>query len=98
MEVDVGVSDFNNTYPLNNTEKPPVKIEFLSYLKKLEILRQCKKLKGTGVAIAHDLTFDQRREKRILRAYLNKAREEPADRSYIKGIKLYINDRVYTVE
>ncbi|KAG5873479.1 hypothetical protein JTB14_032531 [Gonioctena quinquepunctata] len=33
LEIDVRVPDFNNIYHLNNTEKPPVKVEFLSILR-----------------------------------------------------------------
>ncbi|KAG5868238.1 hypothetical protein JTB14_028842 [Gonioctena quinquepunctata] len=81
-----------------HVEKPPVKIEFISYLKKTEILKQTKKLKGTGIAISHDLTFKQRHEQKILKTFLNRARENPSDHSYIKRNKLYVNSKAYTVE
>lgn len=97
LGVVVRESDLNNSYPVGKTEKPPVKVEFISYLKKLDILKQCRKLKGTGITISHDLTLEQRREHKILKHYLNKSRENPTHRSFIKGNKLYVNDTVYTV-
>ncbi|KAG5867040.1 hypothetical protein JTB14_008339 [Gonioctena quinquepunctata] len=98
LDVNVNEADLNNLYRLNKSEKPPVKIEFICHLKKTEILKQTKKLKGTGIAISHDLTFKQRREQKILKTFLNRARENPADQSYIKGNKLYVNSKAYTVE
>lgn len=98
LDVEVQVSDLNNIYRLKTQGRKPLKVEFISYLKKLEVLKQCKKLKGSGITIANDLTYKQRCQNRILRSHLNQARQNTSDRSYIKGNKLYINNRAYTVE
>lgn len=98
LDVEVHVSDLNNAYRLRTQGKNPLKVEFVSYLKKLEVLKHCKNLKGSGVAISNDLTYKQRCHNKILRNHLNKAREDSSVKSYIKGNKLYINNRAYTVE
>lgn len=98
LGVDVKETDINNFYRLDKSAKPPIKVEFLSYLKKTEILKKCKKLKDTGIAISNDLTIEQRSEQKILRSFLKRTRQDPTDQSFIKGNKLYINNRAYTVE
>lgn len=97
LDVDLQVADLNNYYNLNKSQSV-VKVEFISNLKKVEVLKQCRKLKNTGVSISQDLTIIQREENKILRSHLKKARENPITKSYIKGNKLYIEDRSYTVE
>lgn len=100
LKIDVELTDLNNAYPLKTTgEGKPIKVEFVSYLKKAEIFKNCKNLKGTGISIANDLTYKQRQENRILRSYLNSVRQTyPEDKTYIRGNKLFINNRAYTVE
>lgn len=97
LNVDVHTSDLNNLYKLRTQGRNPLKVEFVSYLKKLEVVKQCRKLRGTGIGISNDLTYKQRCENKILRNYLNKARQNPNDNSYIKGSRLYINNVAYTV-
>lgn len=60
LSVDLKESDINNAYCLGVSETSPVKVELISYIKKLNILQNGYKLKGTKVFIAHDLTFKQR--------------------------------------
>lgn len=97
LDVEIQVSELNNIYKIKAKENP-IKVEFISYLKKLEVMNNCKKLKGTEVFISSDLTYKQRCCNRILRGHLRQAREETDARSYIKGNKLYVNNRAYTVE
>lgn len=98
LDVQISEADFNNIYRLKTQGKKPLKIEFISYFKKVEVLRNCNKLKNSGVTITNDFTYKQRCYNKILRNHLNKARENPSNQSYIKGNKLYINNRGYTVE
>lgn len=99
LKIDVKLSDLNNVYPLKTTGRKSLKVEFISYSKKLEVFKNCKNLKGTGIGISNDLTYKQRQENKILRSFLNRARQNnPEDRTFIKGNKLYINNKAYTVE
>lgn len=97
LEVEVSVNDLNNVYSIKSLRNT-VKVEFISNLKKTEILRNARKLKDSGISIAQDLTFMQREENKLLRKYLKKARENPVNTSYIKGNKLYVNNKCYTVD
>ncbi|KAG5876562.1 hypothetical protein JTB14_037245 [Gonioctena quinquepunctata] len=47
--VEVQAEDLNNFYPLGKTEKAPIKLGFVSFLKKSLVLKNVKKLKGTNI-------------------------------------------------
>lgn len=98
LKINIGISDINNVYCLKNIRNQPIKIEFLTFLKKLEILRNCKNLKGTGISICQDLTFKQREENKKLKIFLDSFRQDSETRSYIKGNKLYVENKAYTLE
>lgn len=98
LGVTVAESDVNDYYTLGNSDISPIKIEFLSNLKKKQILSNAKKLKGTGVSIAHDLTIAQREELKILRKFLLQARANSTKKSYIKGNTLVVGLKTYTLE
>lgn len=98
LGIDIGESHINNIYPIKNIRNNPVKVELISYLKKQEILKNCRKLKGTRISIAQDLTFEQRNRNKILREHLNRAKQNKENKAYIKRETLYINDKSYTVE
>lgn len=97
IRVDISVNDINNFYPLNSTTNNALKIEFTSFWKKLKVLGNCKYLKGTSVTVVNDLTFEQRRDQKVLRHHLAIARKENKI-SYIRSEKLFIGNKVYTVE
>lgn len=96
IHTDVIESDINNCYRLGKSVECPIKVEFVSYLKKKQILANCKNLKGTNVYIAHDLTPEQRNENQILRRHLNNARQNKNNTCFIKNNKLHINKKIYT--
>ncbi|KAG5873054.1 hypothetical protein JTB14_007691 [Gonioctena quinquepunctata] len=48
--------------------------------------------------ISSDLTYKQRCVNKTLRYHLNRARQNPEDNTYIRGNKLFINNRAYTLE
>ncbi|KAG5889785.1 hypothetical protein JTB14_004528 [Gonioctena quinquepunctata] len=98
LDVEVHISDLNISYKLRTQGRNLLKVELVSYLKKLEVVKQCRKFKGTSIGISNNLTYKQRCENKILRNYLNKARQNPADNSYMKSNILYINNVAYTVE
>lgn len=96
LEINLVEEDISDVYPLGRTANRPIKVELLSQLKKKSIIRNCNKLKGKNVSIAHDLTLAQREEAKILRKHLLVARETEENRCYIKGNKLIINNIPYT--
>ncbi|CAH1111442.1 unnamed protein product [Psylliodes chrysocephalus] len=98
LKVDLNIGHINNSYKLGKFNSSPIKIEFISYLKKLEILKNCKNLKGTNIRITSDLTELQREENKVLTTHLKLARANTSDTSYIKGDKLYVNNIAYTAQ
>lgn len=98
VDVTITESDLNNFYPLGKTNNSPIKIEFTSFLKKAEVLKNARNLKGTRISIARDLTLKQRQEYNILRRHLNLARGNKEEDCYIKGNRLYVNGRIYKPE
>lgn len=97
LQVEICISDLNNAYSIKHLQNT-VKLELVSHLKKVEILKNAKKLKNTGIYIAQDLTYIQREENRLLKKHLKKARENPTDKSYIRQNKLYVNNKCYTID
>lgn len=95
--VEVEKKDINNFYCLGKKANRPVKIEFISRLKKTEVIRNCKKLKGSSFAIANDLTEQQRSEYQELRKYLIQEKHNNRD-CYIRGNKLIIDNKEYTLQ
>lgn len=65
---------------------------------KVNVLSNCKKLKGKKITITQDLTKLQQARNKILRDHLKQIRSVSQDNCYIKGEKLYRNNKVYTVE
>ncbi|CAH0551112.1 unnamed protein product [Brassicogethes aeneus] len=96
LQVEINKSDVNNVYQLG--KKGPILVEFLSYLKKREILLNTQKLKGTNVYINHDQTLKERSDGKILRENLNVAKANPENECYIKNNKLIINKKSYTAD
>lgn len=45
-----------------------------------------------------EFSVEQRSEQKILNTLLRKYRENPENNAYIKGNKLMVNERTYTVE
>lgn len=99
IDVELKSSDINDVYQLGKTNNCPIKIEFSTYLKKKEVLENCKKLKGKKITITHDLTLTQRSEIKILKKHLFMAKQEQKYKEcYIKGNKLIVDGTSYGVE
>lgn len=96
--VEVLSSDLSNFYPLGKNESCPIKVEFVSYLKKASLLENAKQLKGTNVSIANDLTIKQRQDYKILRNHLYLAKQDKNTNCFIKNNKLHVNNKIYSVE
>lgn len=96
--IDIQETDLNNVYPLGKTDSCPIKIEFVSFLKKLAVLKKSKQLKGINISLSNDMTVKQRKEQIILRKHLNLAKQDKNTNCYIKKNKLYVNNQTYTAE
>lgn len=100
FSLNIETNDINNLYKVGKTETAPILIEFVSYLKKTELFKDPQKLrnlKGTGYAISNDLCEEDRKEIKILKKHLIRAKEEKKD-AKIKGLKLLINNQLYTAK
>lgn len=97
LELKLQEQDFSDVYFLGNSARSPVKIELVTYHKRQVILKQAKKLKGTGIFIAPDQTEAQREENRVLGSYLKKIREKTDARCFIKGSRLHVGNTSYTI-
>lgn len=74
LNIELVESDISDVYPLGKSRNSPIKIEFTSYLRKLAILKNAKKLKDSRLSISQDFTERQRRENKILRKHMIKAK------------------------
>lgn len=97
LGLSIADSDINNIYTVGKTQKPPVILEFVSYLKKQALFLQVGKLKGTGIAITNDLCIEDREEQKILKYHQKKARDQNLE-ARIKGKKLFIGNKSYSAE
>lgn len=89
-------NDINNIRPIGKLESAPVIIEFISLLTKIEVLKRCKNLKGTSVAITDDLS----KEDIIIRKKLVKFRKsfiERNEKAVIRGNHLLVYGQLYTL-
>ena len=67
LQLNLTVSCLNNVYLLGKSEGTrPILIQFLSYFTKVQVLKECKKLKGTSISITEDLTKEEREVRRVL--------------------------------
>lgn len=97
LEVDIVEEDLNNIYSIGKSVSPPIVLELVSFLKKVHILKQVKKLKGTGISISNDLSKEDREEQKILSSHLKTAKEQYPN-AKIRGHKLIIGKNIYTAE
>ncbi|CAG9820027.1 unnamed protein product [Phaedon cochleariae] len=102
LEVEIHKKDLNNIYDIGKkeVENRPVKIEFLSHLKKSEILKNAYKLKDKGlksIYITHDLTKEDQKINKYLRHFLNDAKKL-GKTATIKYNKLLVDGTTYTYE
>lgn len=99
LEIELSVNDLDDCYPLGKSDNCPIKIEFLSYQVKKNVLQNCRKLKGKNIFISNDLTKIQQRDNKILRKNLLLAKQEEKYRNcFIKGNRLFVDGIAYGVE
>lgn len=98
LDIDLRREQINNIKFLGRSEtNRPVLVELVSYLTKLDILKQTKKLKGTKIFITHELTQSQIEEQKILRRHLQLAKLQ-GFKAFIRGNRLSVNSVEYTAE
>nr|CAI5862248.1 unnamed protein product [Callosobruchus analis] len=91
-------NDINDIYSIGKqTNNKPIIVKLISFLKKQEILRNCKKLKGTNISIGIELTIEERQEQKILRQHLKAARKQNLS-AYIKNKRLVVSGQEYTAQ
>ncbi|CAG9819955.1 unnamed protein product [Phaedon cochleariae] len=97
LGVNILPNDINNIFSFVTSQKSKIaaKIEFISYLKKISVLQEVGKLKGTQIFIANDLSYDDRQELKVLQEYLKLARSKNLN-AKIRGLRLHIDDTSYT--
>ncbi|KAG5899418.1 hypothetical protein JTB14_033611 [Gonioctena quinquepunctata] len=74
-----------------------IKVEFISHLKKKQILKNAAKLKGTKITISNDSTIKQWEYFRTLRDHQAYEKRNGKD-CYIKGSKLITDGNAYSVD
>lgn len=97
LEVNINTFDITNIFRLGKKSggKPkPVLVSFLSKLTKTEITKNRRKLKGTKIFMNEDL---EREELEILLTYRKEAKQKK-QKAIIRGSKLEIDGRLYTIE
>lgn len=97
LKAGITTNDINNIRTIGRGQQQPVILEFVSLLKKKAVLKNVKNLKGTGIGIGDDLCKEDREKNKVLVRYLKKARGEGA-KAYIRGNRLCIDGKEYTVE
>lgn len=100
LQIEILESDINDLYRIgkpNDNNIRPITVEFISYQKKLLVLKNSKKLKGTNIFIAKDLCWEDQEANKVLTIYKNEARRK-GDIAYIKGQSLIVNNVPYTIK
>lgn len=96
LDINLERTEVNNIYRIGKNRQI-IKLELLTFLKKVEVLKSSKKLKGTKIYISEDLSREEQENQKILRQQLKLAREKKY-RAYIKGSSLIVNGDRYTAE
>lgn len=97
LEINLPQQEIKDVHCLGSEENCPVKIEFISTFTKKHIFANCKKLAGTGVSIANDLTLQQRQELAVLRRHLG-LQKQKGKTCFIRGNRLVIDKNEYTLK
>lgn len=97
LGVELQESDINNIYQLKSEAIAPIKIEFVTFLKKNLVIKNRTKLKGSKIFIEHDLCPEDRQDQKILTHHLKEARSKNY-LAKIKGKTLIVNNETYTLQ
>lgn len=97
LEINLKEEDLNNIYTIKTDKGIPIKIEFLSYLKKSLIFKNIHKLKNTQIFIANDLCYKDRIQLKILQKHQKLAKSKNLPTKII-GQKLLVNGEFFTAD
>ncbi|KAK9879993.1 hypothetical protein WA026_008506 [Henosepilachna vigintioctopunctata] len=97
LQVELKESDISDLYQLGKKNNSPIKVEFISYFKKKEVISNARKLKGSQISIANDLTPQQREEVRKLKSFLRKIKDRTSKKAYIRGNRVIVGTKEYTL-
>lgn len=98
LKIVIKEEEINNIYKIGKkSESQPIVIEFVSYFNKLKVLKNTKLLKDTTVSIANDLCPEDREDLKVLVKHLKIAKANNIQ-AKIRGLRLVINGKEYTVE
>ena len=97
LKIAVQEQDINNVYVLKSKEGPskPIKVVFVTYPKKAEILKNAYRLKDQKIFIAQDLCVEDRQEHKIIVEYLKHARIQNIPAKILSGNRLLVNGEIY---
>ncbi|KAG5871991.1 hypothetical protein JTB14_025743 [Gonioctena quinquepunctata] len=99
LESKLDLQDTNNTFFLPNRSRNKIllKVEFITYWKKLEVLKYSHKLKDSNIFIANDLIPEDQVTHKTLRSYLNTVKSNGL-KATIRQNQLILNGSKYTPE
>ncbi|CAH0559663.1 unnamed protein product [Brassicogethes aeneus] len=94
--VPISEQDLSHIYTIGKSAEKPIVVEFISFYKKLAVIKNCYKLKNTNIAISQDQCPEDQENTKILRKYKKEA-EEKGEKATIKFNSLKIEDKVYSI-
>lgn len=99
LKIEVTNFDITNIFRIGkkSSKTRPVLVTFHSIIKRNEIIKNCFKLKNTGIYVSEDLIEKDLNERRILVQHLKQAKLEKKEAKLI-GKKLIVNGKVYTYQ
>lgn len=93
LGVELALADLNNAYLIGVPPHRLIKVEFISFLRRSEVLRNSYRLRGTNVFVNPDLTREERVVHKALRDRLKLERSRGV-KCYLRGGKLIIEEDI----
>lgn len=100
LGVECRFTDIRNFYRFGQPSSQKHRIaslELINYFHKVDILKNCKKLKGTNIFITPDFTEEEQADQKLLYEHLKAARQSN-QRAFIKNKILIVDGKQATVE
>lgn len=100
LQIDCKYTDLRDIYRLgkpSENKTRPVAIEVFNYALKTDILKNTKKLKGSGIYISHDYIKEDYEERKILYSNFKEAKKNGFEAKIQKGA-LIMRNKTYSVE